>query len=120
MQLEYYRTSLLPGGGGVWSSVNCALVTSSTGQLQCRCLHVGSYAVLDVRMGYSFECKSSFDCDFTKDTQRAILCACNLERNMGASALYSPVQLHSQMINYAFETRYNNSTVYVFVLYCFC
>ena len=26
----------------------CALVTSSTGQLQCRCVHQGTYAVLDV------------------------------------------------------------------------
>ncbi len=46
--------SLPSGGGGVWSSVNCALVTSSTGQLQCRCLHAGTYAVLDVRVTVCF------------------------------------------------------------------
>ncbi len=36
------------GGGGVWSDKDCGLVTSSTGQLQCRCLHSGTYAVIDV------------------------------------------------------------------------
>ena len=36
------------GGGGIWTMSGCALVTSSTGQLQCRCLHQGTYAVLDV------------------------------------------------------------------------
>ena len=37
-----------PPGGGGWETADCALVTSSTGALQCRCLNQGTYTVIDV------------------------------------------------------------------------
>lgn len=43
-----WNTSVNCGGGG-WTTKDCTLHVTQSGQYQCRCLHQGTYTLLDVR-----------------------------------------------------------------------